>query len=156
MKTRESIEAQSVDSASATPKKRHPNSLKNLVAPWKPGQSGNPAGKPKQDMSQIIARAIFEKNPELIYKAYATLLMKGSAFGFQVVAERAFGKLKETRDTGSDFNEVPDNDIQAEIDKLYARLGLKRAADAAAEAGVASARAEKANGAAKDHGVLPR
>ena len=46
----------------------HPKSLANLK-PWKPGQSGNPGGRPKQDDAAIIARAVFENNPEAIYKA---------------------------------------------------------------------------------------
>lgn len=154
MKTRESIEATQstqirVQSASA--RERQLRGLK----PWKPGQSGNPGGRPKQDISQLIARAIFENNPELIYKAYGKLLAKGSAFGFQVVAERAYGKLKETRDTGSEFNEVPDDQIQAEIERIMSRVGLAREADAAAEAGVSVARAEKANGKAQDPNLLP-
>ena len=29
------------------PKGKHPNSLANLKSKWKPGQSGNPKGRPK-------------------------------------------------------------------------------------------------------------
>lgn len=144
MKTRETIEAQSQSETTATPTKKYgrgenPKSLGNLRM-WKPGQSGNPGGR-KKDVSQEIARAIFENNPELIYKAYGKLLSKGSAFGFQVLAERAYGKLKETRDTGSEFNDIPDSELQQAIDNILAKLGLAREADAAAKAGIAQARA---------------
>lgn len=157
MKTRESIEAQATEQKDAGNKHKSTQSKGARIAKWqwKPGQSGNPSGRPKQDMSQVIAREIFEKNPELLYKAYASLLKKGSAFGFQVLSERAYGKLKETRDTGSEYNEIPDNELQREIERIMARLGLAGEADAAAEAGVAEARANKANGAAKDTHVLP-
>ncbi len=32
---------------------------------FKPGQNGNPGGRPQRDIAAEIARAIFEKNPEL-------------------------------------------------------------------------------------------
>ena len=63
---------------------------------WKPGQSGNPGGRPKNDISAEIARAVFEQNPELVYAAMTQVLKKGSAFGFQVLSDRAYGKLKES------------------------------------------------------------
>ncbi len=33
---------------------------------FNPGQNGNPAGRPQRDIAAEIARAIFDKNPELI------------------------------------------------------------------------------------------
>ncbi len=33
---------------------------------FNPGQNGNPGGRPQRDIAANIARAIFEKNPELI------------------------------------------------------------------------------------------
>jgi hypothetical protein len=33
---------------------------KGNLKPWKPGQSGNPGGRPKRDLAAEIARAIFE------------------------------------------------------------------------------------------------
>jgi hypothetical protein len=95
MRTRETIEAQgSVQTAKKSPEARA-KQLKNLVAPWQPGQSGNPSGRPKKDWSQIIAQQVFENNPELLYKAYSAALAKGQAFAFQVLSDRAYGKLKE-------------------------------------------------------------
>jgi hypothetical protein len=160
LRTRETIEAQytsqhetAKSETAQTPKQKYargenPRSKANLKL-WKPGQSGNPGGR-KRDTSQEIARAIFENNPELIYKAYGKLLSKGSAFGFQVLAERAYGKLKETRDTGSEFNEIPDTELQNAIDNILQRLGIAREADAAADAGIAQARATEATVAQKD------
>jgi hypothetical protein len=43
-----------------------------------------------------IAQATFLDNPELIYEAFLKVLRKGSPYGFQVLADRAFGRLKET------------------------------------------------------------
>jgi hypothetical protein len=158
MKTAKTIEAHKSGKGSDTAAREagRQRRLANLVAPWKPGQSGNPGGRPKNDMRQVIARAVFEKNAEAIYRAYTKLLLKGSAFGYQVVGEAGYGKLKETRDTGSDFHEVPDEQLQQEIERIMGRLGIAREADAAAQAGVDTARAAKSNGEAKIADVLPR
>ena len=63
---------------------------------WKPGQSGNPGGRPKRDMAAEIAQAIFEENPEAIYRAMLKALKRGNPKVFAVLAERGFGRLKET------------------------------------------------------------
>lgn len=83
---------------------RHPNSLKNL-RPWKPGQSGNPGGQPKHDVAREIARAIFTNNPEAIYAAMAKAILQGNAYSFDVVANRAFGKLTDKLEI-TDMGEV--------------------------------------------------
>lgn len=49
-------------------------------------------------MAAEIARAVFEENPELVYSAMARVLRKGSAFGFQVLSDRAYGKLGDKLD----------------------------------------------------------
>lgn len=69
------------------------------IAPWKfkPGQSGNPAGRPKRDVSSEIAQAVFEKNTEGVYKALAErMLATGDPYAFKELAERGYGKLKES------------------------------------------------------------
>ena len=68
--------------------------IKNLK-PWRPGQSGNPGGRPKHDVSSEIARAVFEGNEEAIYRAMCKALLKGNPRAFVVLAERAYGRLKE-------------------------------------------------------------
>jgi len=68
--------------------------IQNLK-PWPKGVSGNPAGRPKSDVSSEIARAIFENNAEAIYRGMARRLAKGDARLFKILAERAYGKVKE-------------------------------------------------------------
>jgi hypothetical protein len=69
--------------------------IKNLK-PWKPGcPSPNPGGRPKNDLAKEIAQAIFENDAAAIYQAYAKALRNGNAYAFTVLADRAFGKLKE-------------------------------------------------------------
>ncbi len=76
-------------------RKMHPNSLNNLVAPWKPGDIPNPTGKNMHDDASEIAKAVISNNAEEIYKAMTKGILKGNFYGFDVIANRGFGKLKE-------------------------------------------------------------
>lgn len=68
-------------------------------------------------MSARIARAVFEQNAEAIYYAMLRALLKGSVRVFKVLAERGYGKVRETVqvDASQDF-----------VDRLLA--GRQRAA----------------------------
>jgi hypothetical protein len=107
MRTAQTIaEQQEVSHSSDRSTKRrtqtNPNSLRNLK-PFVKGQSGNPGGKPKNDLAKEIAQAIFENDADAIYRAYAKALRAGNAYAFTVLADRAFGKLKEVKElTGTD------------------------------------------------------
>src|SRR5437879_121558 len=63
---------------------------------WKPGQSGNPGGCPKNDAAKEIAQAVLEGNKEAAYAAFTKALLKGNAYVFKELADRAYGKVKET------------------------------------------------------------
>ena len=65
------------------------------LRPWKPGQSGNPGGRPKRDMAAEIARAIFERDAEAIERVFAAALRKGDANIFRALADRAYGKPRQ-------------------------------------------------------------
>ena len=100
MRTRETIEAQSNEQkpADSTAKKPREGRYRGLVAPWTSETAPRNGGRPKKDMSQEIAAKVFENNPELIYNACVEQLAKGGAFAFQVYSDRAFGKLKESKE----------------------------------------------------------
>jgi len=65
------------------------------LKPWKPGQSGNPGGRPKRDLAAEIARAIFEQDSEAITRKFAAELRKGNARVFSALADRAYGKPRQ-------------------------------------------------------------
>ena len=65
------------------------------LKPSKPGQGGNPGGRPKRDLASEVAQAVFEGNEEAIYKAMLKALLKGDPEVFAVLADRAFGKCSQ-------------------------------------------------------------
>lgn len=131
-------------------------SLKNLVAPWPKGVSGNPGGRPKKDLAAEIAQAVFSENREAIYKSMANALLKGNFYGFDVVASRAYGKLKEVREVTHVHQDVADSDLEKRISELLTDLGLAEQIDAAGGIKEPKAGAGKTNGHAKDSDLLPR
>jgi hypothetical protein len=161
MKTAETIEAAA---SGKKPKAKagkygpgeNPNSLKNLIAPWTSETAPKSAGRPKKDHSQIIARQIFENNEELIYKAFCKALAKGQAFAFQVLSDRAYGKLVQKQETGApgDFQELDESGIDQRIKAILQDLGLARAIDEAGRTSSANQGTRPTNGEAKTSDVL--
>jgi hypothetical protein len=91
---------------------------------FKPGQSGNPGGRPKVDLSAEIARALFEQDAAAIFTAFRKVLRKGSPYAFQVLSDRAFGKLKERVELDSSaFAGVSDEDLIKRVRELEQKLG---------------------------------
>ena len=68
--------------------------IQNLK-PFKPGQSGNPGGRPKKDLASIIASEVFAENPEVIKAGLAKKLQHGDPAAFKALADRAFGRLPQ-------------------------------------------------------------
>jgi hypothetical protein len=65
------------------------------LKPWKPGQSGNPGGRPKKDLASLIAQEIFSDSPEEIKAGLAKALRRGDAAVFKALADRGFGRLPQ-------------------------------------------------------------
>jgi hypothetical protein len=147
MKTAESIEQQedrkSAKGAPLKNNKKDPNydshntvpvsdgRRRQLAAlkPWPKGVSGNPGGRPKVDLAAEIARALFQNDGPAIYAAYSKMLRKGSAYAFQVLADRAFGKLKESiQHEISPYHDVSDADLVSRIAELERELGISSSA----------------------------
>lgn len=71
---------------------------------FKPGQSGNPGGRPKKDIAAEIAQQLFDGNAELIARAMLKQLKKGNAKVFAVLADRAWGKPHQQIDVTGQMN----------------------------------------------------
>ena len=69
------------------------------LKPWKPGQNGNPGGRPTKDIAAEIAQRVFEENADAIYRAMLKALLKGDPEVFAVLADRAYGKLTQKVET---------------------------------------------------------
>lgn len=130
MKTAESIaqqQEQTQSSKSLNPekpkRKMHPNSLKNLI-PYVPGVSGNPGGEPGYDVAAALCRAVIEGVQGEAYKGLSKQLAKGNAYALQVVADRGYGKLKETKEIVRKYQNVPREDLAKRITELLRDLGL--------------------------------
>ena len=97
------------------------------VAPWRwqPGQSGNPTGKRRYDLAAEIARACFENNEEALYKAFSKALLRGNAYAYKELADRAYGRLKEKVEVDvGPYRDLSDEDLQVRITELERKLGV--------------------------------
>src|SRR5262249_6669713 len=91
-----------------TDKKHHrkpgPRSLANLRPPWKPGQSGNPDGRPKDALSRIL-REIVEAEwragltiGEHIAWAIVKKALRGSLSAATLILDRTEGRPRQALD----------------------------------------------------------
>lgn len=99
MKTAQTIAAQQNAERTSVQKpkrKMNPRSLENLVAPWTKETKPLSPGRPK-DRAAEIARRIFEANEEQVYRSLGEKLLAGDAYAFSVLADRGYGKLKQTQ-----------------------------------------------------------
>lgn len=87
----------------STPKK-HALTPAMEARKWKPGESGNPGGRPKKDIAADIAQQLFEGNAELIARAMLKQLKKGNPKVFAVLADRAWGKPHQQIDVTGQMN----------------------------------------------------
>jgi hypothetical protein len=119
---------------------------------WKPGQSGNPHGRQREDVAAKIARAVFANNEELLYKAYGKAAMKGNAYAFKELADRAFGKIKERHEIEvTQFSDVSETALIERLDQLgqqrqnFARLLGSGGGNSSNPEGTPAPPSEKAN-----------
>jgi len=71
---------------------------------------------------KLLVRSL--QDGEAIFEAFRKVLRKGSPYGYQVLADRAYGKLKETHAIEhSPYKDVSDEDIEARMAELKRKLG---------------------------------
>ena len=144
---------ESVNAVKIDKRGKHPNSLKNL-APWPKGRSGNPGGEPGYDVAAWLCRKVIEENLRTTYKGLAKQLGKGNGYVLNVMADRGYGKLKETKEVFHKYQEMADKDLDERIADILRETGLAAQVEEVGAVGVAAG-AEKANGHAQDSAILP-
>jgi hypothetical protein len=127
--------------------------LANLK-PWPKGVSGNPGGRPTLDKASDIGREIFEEDHAAIKIAFKRALRKGNAYAFSVLADRAYGKLKEHQEIMHVHQHVEDKDLNERIKQIERDLGLAAQIDAAGRVAIAAAREGTQGEPKKDTPVL--
>jgi hypothetical protein len=84
-----------------------------------------PPANLRGDVSRIVARAVFEMNPNRLYRAYANAALRGNGYVFQQLAERAYGKLKERVEYDiTPYSEVPKENLLERLQELKRELNL--------------------------------
>jgi len=69
---------------------------------------------------------VFENNADALYKAFCKTALKGNAYAFKELADRAYGKLKEVHQVEySPYKDMSDEDIEKRIQELQEKLGLQ-------------------------------
>ena len=141
MKTSETIEAQEERKAArdnrndvhssreitppVKPKLKQRDASRIAAWRWPKGRSANPGGRPRHDIAKEIAEAIFLNNTEMIYKAYCKVLRRGSPYAFQVLSERAFGKLKERHEVEvGQYRDQSEEALLERVRELEKELGV--------------------------------
>lgn len=112
----------------------------NLVAPWKPGQSGNPKGyKPGQRNFSTLFRIALERiaenankptTPEQVeemmhIKAVEQVIKRGDFFFYKEMNERIHGKVTEKMDLTSKGKSLADIILAANNAKKTTKRGAK-------------------------------
>lgn len=102
-------------------KANNPQNLK----PFKKGQSGNPSGRPKKlpDLDELLTDVLSEQlQGKEALKVVLLALRKKAATGdvraCELLLDRAYGKLKVTKDIDINFDRLTDEDIDKIIEKL--------------------------------------
>jgi hypothetical protein len=66
---------------------------------------------------------VFENNAEALYRAFCKTAMKGNAYAFKELRDRAYGRMKETiAHQRSPLSDVSTPDLEAQIRELEAKL----------------------------------
>jgi hypothetical protein len=87
---------------------------------WKPGQSGNPSGRPKKILSNAIEKQL---SPEVIEKLALAVLskaIKGDVRALELLFERFEGKMPDKVEM-SYTKELSDEQLEARAEELRAQ-----------------------------------
>jgi hypothetical protein len=95
------------------------------LKPWPKGVSGNPGGRPKIELASEIAKAVFEQNAEALYQAYRKAALKGNAYCFKELSDRAYGKMSERIEHKIDpIRELTDAELQDRLRQTQEKIAV--------------------------------
>src|SRR5262249_41551286 len=95
-------------------------------APFPKEMFDNRRGKTNDDLSAVLARAVFEYNLEAIYEGMSREVIKGNATVFKALAERGYGKLQEADELTDQIGVIPDGELDERNRQLERELGFPR------------------------------
>lgn len=111
-----------------SPNKGENKGLENLI-PWKPGQSGNPRGRPKIDPE--VKALLAAKGPRAIERICELIESDDERIALMAakeIADRAYGKAKTIEDEESDARSVTINILRMAPDGNHAPAPVAAAA----------------------------
>ncbi len=105
------------------------------LTPWKPGQSGNPRGRPKKRLIDQALEELLESNDAEAARDVAAALLKrarkGDLRAIQLIAERTQGKpMRAVEISGPDggaleLDLMTDEELDQRINELSAKLNTE-------------------------------
>jgi len=112
-----------IENPAITKKTRRVRTLPKEAEPfkWKPGQSGNPSGRPSKDLASDAAKLVFEGLDALaISKIWRKQIEKNPKM-LLVLAERAYGKLKIPIEHSSPLDNMSEAELREKLAELRAK-----------------------------------
>ena len=111
----------------------NPNPNLENLKPFKPGQSGNPNGRPKKlpEIDELLSEVLGDNGEEAtaILKALIAKAKKGDVRAAEVLLDRAYGKAKQDinqrttiKDDRKDLSKLSDEDL-ATLEAIYSKIG---------------------------------
>ncbi len=94
----------------------------NKETQFKKGEVHNPGGRPKKDRAAEVAEWLFEHKPEAIKAGMLKTLRKGNPKAFQVLAERAFGRMPHIMDIKGELTIAVE--VKRRLNAMRKREGL--------------------------------
>lgn len=76
---------------------------------FKPGQSGNPTGRPKKlpELDKLLAEVFGDNEMELILKAMYSRALKGDTRAADIILNRVYGKSQDRVDVTTNGKDLP-------------------------------------------------
>ena len=113
--------------------------IENL-RPWKPGQSGNPGGRPKKKLIDEALEELLARNDSQLAITIAKKLLEraeqGELRAIQLIAERVQGRPRAKMElnisdsgSGSRFSHMKTEELDAEIERICGEFGYVKKDD---------------------------